>query len=119
MDFLRATKASSGACLGTRIFVADTFWSRFCGLMLRPQLLPGEGLLLEPCSSIHMLFMRFPIDAAFLGADNRVVAVYHALRPWIGFSWWHRRAVKVLELPAGTLCDNGVGTDDILTLEVQ
>ena len=36
----------------------------------RPAPRPGEGLLLTPCSSVHMYGMRFPLDVAFL---DRVV----------------------------------------------
>jgi len=35
------------------------------GLMFRRTLEPGRGLWLNPCNGIHMMFMRFPIDAVF------------------------------------------------------
>ncbi|MEI7880862.1 MAG: DUF192 domain-containing protein, partial [bacterium] len=46
--------------------VADTFWKRSIGLMGKPGLKAGQGLLLSPCGSIHTCFMRFPIDIIFL-----------------------------------------------------
>ncbi len=55
--------------------------------MFRAALHPGEGLLLvEPRasrmnSSIHMLFMRFPIAVIWLDGDLRVVDTVLA-RPW-------------------------------------
>ena len=114
---MRVTRSSDGAVLGDRIRVAATFWQRFRGLMLVPALEPGEGLLLEPCTSIHMMFMKFPIDAVFLDAENRVLKIYPALPPWTGCSGWHRQAAKVLELPAGTAAPISLVQGDQLNLE--
>jgi uncharacterized membrane protein (UPF0127 family) len=90
-----------------RITMARSFWGRFRGLMGRPSLAADEGLYL-PVNSIHMLFMRFPIDALFLDAVDatgvqRVVAVRPGLRPWAGLVLPVRGAVGVVELPAGAL----------------
>lgn len=115
--FVKVIRTADGAVLGDRIRIADTFLTRLRGLMLHPPLQPGEGLIIEPCSSIHMMFMRFPIDAVFLDAEHRVIASYHHLRPWIGISAWHRRSVKVIELPAGTLVARGIIDEDTLILE--
>lgn len=79
--------------------VADTFWSRLRGLLGRRELHADESLLLSPASSIHMFFMRFPIDAVFLDSDLTVLATREALRPWRLASC--RGARSVLELPAG------------------
>jgi hypothetical protein len=112
-------KAGSEQVVAAQVEIADTFLSRFRGLMLRPELPAGAGLLIQPCSQIHMMFMRFPIDAAFLDATNRVVALYAALAPWWGLSGWHRSAEKVVELPAGTLAQHGVAVGDQLMLIEQ
>lgn len=68
------------------IEIADDFLSRFCGLMGRKRLLEGEGLLLAPCSSVHMCFMRFSIDVLYLDRDYRIQKIVPHLRPWIGLS---------------------------------
>ncbi|NLI78109.1 MAG: DUF192 domain-containing protein [Candidatus Riflebacteria bacterium] len=115
--WVRISTADGGKAVANRARVADTFWGRLRGLMLAPPLPPGEGLLLEPCTSVHMLFMRFPIDVVFLAADLRVVACYHSLRPWVGLSGWHRDAAKALELPAGTLIAAGIVPGMQFTLE--
>jgi uncharacterized protein len=57
-------------------------WTRFRGLMLRRALEPDEGLYIRPTNSIHMFFMRFPIDAVFCDAELRVLKVARNLRPW-------------------------------------
>ncbi|OIP27907.1 hypothetical protein AUK22_04840 [bacterium CG2_30_54_10] len=114
---LRIRRQADGRPVADRVRVADTFWSRFRGLMMSAPLPTGDGLLLEPCSSIHMLFMRCPINVAFLAANDMVVACYHSLPPWTGLSGWHRDACKVVELPAGTLARTEVTPGTQLTLE--
>ena len=81
--------------------VADTFFARFCGLMGRRELPEGQGLLIAPCSSVHMCFMRFSIDVLYLDKDYRILKVVSHLRPWFGMSICFK-AWGVLELPEGT-----------------
>ena len=69
-----------------RAEVADSFLRRFRGLMLRRALPADGGLLLAPCASIHMCFMRFAIDAVYIDRDCRVLKVAAHLRPWLGLS---------------------------------
>ena len=66
--------------------LATNFFERLRGLMLRPKLDAGRGLLLAPCNSVHMGFMRFAIDVVYLDEDFRVRKIVRHLRPWIGFS---------------------------------
>ena len=70
------------------------------GLLGRASLEPDEGLLIRPAGSIHMLFMRFPIDAVFLDRELRVLKVVRELRSWRLAS--ARGAKVVVELPAGS-----------------
>ena len=99
--------------LGTRIGVADGWWSRSRGLLGRPALDTGEGLLLTPCRSIHMFGMRFPLDVAFLDRDGTVVETYVGLAPGRR-TRWHRTARHALELPAGILAATRTGRGDRL-----
>lgn len=69
--------------------------------MLRPPLAPGHGLVIEPCTSIHMLFMRFPIDAVFFDRQGTVTRVRRGVRPWRGLAFGGRGARGVIELPVG------------------
>ena len=92
----------SGNHLGTRIGVANTLWTRLRGLLRRPPLRRGEGLLLDPCQAVHMYGMKQSLDVAFLGGDGQVIAVYHDLRPGQR-SRYHGKACQALELPVGTL----------------
>ena len=83
-----------------QIEIADTFLKRFLGLMGRKNLLRGHGLLISPCNSIHMFFMRFAIDVVYLDENFVVKKIVQNLPAWIGFSiCWG--AKSVLEFPAG------------------
>lgn len=83
-----------------RVAVADNFFTRFRGLMLRKSLPPGEGLLLKNCAAIHCCFMRFPIDAVYLDGSMRVVAA-ETVKPW-RLGGRYPGARHVLELNAGS-----------------
>jgi len=95
------------------VAVADTFFTRLRGLMLRRSLPRGQGLLIAPCNSIHMCFMRFAIDAVYIDRDYRVLKVVHNLRPWLGLSWC-RGAWGVIELTAGGAEKYGLRTGIVL-----
>ena len=84
-----------------RIELADSFFRRFLGLMGRRELLPGHGLLIAPCRSIHMCFMRFAIDAIYLDKNYKIIKIVRNLRPWIGISCC-LSAHTVIEIKAGT-----------------
>jgi uncharacterized membrane protein (UPF0127 family) len=84
------------------------------GLLGRRSLAPDEGLLIRPCSSIHMWFMRFPIDAVFLDGELTVLKVVEHLKPWRMSA--KRGAKAVLELPAGAVEWRGLQVGDRLTL---
>jgi uncharacterized membrane protein (UPF0127 family) len=93
-------EASGGAVLCERCEKAERPLARLRGLLGRSGLPAGEGMLVDPAPSVHMFFMRFPIDVVFLDRSRRVVKIAHGLRPWrIAGA---RRAVAALELPAGT-----------------
>ena len=118
MIALRAENPARGSVLGTRIVLADRWWSRLRGLIGRSGLADGEGLILRPCRAVHMLWMSFPLDVAFLDRRGGVVASYHALPPG-GRTRWHTDARDTLELPAGTLARTGtVNGDTIVYTEV-
>ena len=95
-----------------RATIAVSYWSRFWGLMGRRTLGEEEGLLIEPCSSIHTMFMRFSIDVIFLDKEHRVVkiATVPPFRAALG-----RGSHAVLEVPAGTAERNGLEVGDALS----
>jgi uncharacterized membrane protein (UPF0127 family) len=90
-----------------QIEVADSFFTRLRGLMGRKSLADGQGLLIAPCSSIHMCFMRFAIDAVYIDREYRVLKVVKGLQPWIGLSMC-RNAWAVIELSTANSLLDGV-----------
>jgi uncharacterized protein len=110
-------RSRDGVVVCHRLVMGESFLQRFLGLMGRASLPEGEGLYL-PASSIHMMFMRFPIDALFVApagtaGTRRAVGIREHLPPWRGVVMPVRGAQGVIELPAGTLarCDVKVGDD--------
>lgn len=97
--------------------VAVSFFQRFRGLMLSPQLAPDEGLLLPGCTSVHTMFMRYPIDVLYLDATGLVLKCVPVLKPWrASASNAGRRcqtsAAHTLELAAGTIARLNVACGD-------
>jgi uncharacterized membrane protein (UPF0127 family) len=98
----RAVHERSGKVLAEDLESATSLLALTAGLMFRRTLEPGHGLWLNPCNGIHMMFMRFPIDAVFLDSRERVRKVYRRLPRWWGVVWFVWGAHSVLELPAGS-----------------
>jgi uncharacterized protein len=91
--------------------------------MGRPFLAEGDGLWLPNSNGIHMMFMRFPIDAVFVGRPTAedplarpVVSVHRDLRAWTGLVPYVRGAHGVLELPAGAIDASGTEVGDLVRL---
>ena len=111
--------------LGTDVESGDGLWAKFMGLMGRHSLAPGAGLWLPDSNGIHMMFMRFPIDAVFVGkpsdegGDRVVVSVHPALPTWRGLVPLVRGAHGVLELPVGTIAASGTVVGDRIALDGQ
>jgi hypothetical protein len=86
-DFRVVTHARSGAVLLARAKWCAGYWPRLRGLMFRRNLPDDEGLILvygrESVveSSIHMLFMAFPIATIWLDKSGMVVDKTLA-KPW-------------------------------------
>ena len=77
-------KTENGASIEAA--VADNFLTRFRGLMFHRPLEKGTGLLLTPCASVHMLWMRFALDIIYLDASYKIIKVVPHLLPWLGLS---------------------------------
>jgi uncharacterized protein len=95
--------------------VADTAPSRMRGLLGRDSLEPAEGLLIRPTNSVHMFFMRFPIDVVFLDRELTVKKIVEVLRPWRMAG--SRGAKAALEIPAGEAARRGITVGERLRLE--
>lgn len=102
--------------LADRATPARTFWARLRGLMGRPPLAPGEGLVLFGENSIHTFFMRFPIDVLYLDGDRQVIRLQRAMSPWrIGPVV--RGCREIVELPPHIIERTGTAVGDSIRLE--
>jgi len=107
---------TKGTNLG-KIEVANSFMSRFLGLMFRSQV--GTGLILKLPSSrsrhgsaIHMFFMRFPLDVVFADSEKKVVDMV-SIGPWKTYTP-KAPARYVIELEKGSFEKFKLEVDDEL-----
>lgn len=131
---MKLVRQSDGAVIAGELKLAASAWARMRGLMGRATLDAEEGLWLEPCASIHMMFMRFAIDVLFVrrleksrpgvGASGEVLRVCPQVRPWLGTAFapagsatWFGPAVAAVELPAGKAGQIGLREGDVVELE--
>jgi uncharacterized membrane protein (UPF0127 family) len=118
-----ARNVTRGTVLASDVEEGSSLWAKFMGLMGRPLLAPGAALWLPESNGIHMMFMRFPIDAMFLGRPTGsggqtrpVVALYRELRAWTGLVPLVRGAHGVLELPVGTIAESRTEIGDLIDI---
>jgi uncharacterized membrane protein (UPF0127 family) len=98
MVLVNATKKT---VVSDRCRFANTVLKRMVGLLNRPTLASGEGLLLDRCYGIHTIGMRFGIDVLFLDKELRVMRAVPSLPSFR--ICIVRQAVYVLELPVGAI----------------
>jgi uncharacterized membrane protein (UPF0127 family) len=116
MAAVRVRNLSRDADLADRASIADSFWRRLRGLLGRDGLEPGEGLVIVPCTSVHMLGMRFPLDVLHLDKSGTVLKALPDLKPGrFGPMVW--RSHMAVELPAGTIAATGTVPGDRVALE--
>jgi hypothetical protein len=94
---------------------ANTFMARFLGLMGKKYLSPNYALILAPCNSVHMFFMRFALDVVFIDKDNMVIYLAENLKPW-RLSRIIPLAYAVIEVPTGTIKNSKVSVGDTLKM---
>ncbi|MEO8639722.1 MAG: DUF192 domain-containing protein [Chloroflexota bacterium] len=111
--YVRVDNLTRGTSVAERCRVAASLGDRAVGLLATPNLPAGEGLLIERTQSIHMFFMRYPIDVVFVDRHATVTRTVASLRPW-RVVWWARGARDCIELPVGALLASGTAVGDQL-----
>lgn len=117
MKAARVTNRTRDVELAGRARVADTRWTRLRGLLGRPRLRPGQGLVISPSRGVHTWGMRYPIDVALVGGDGRVAAVFPGLEPW-SHTGMHDDVELAVELPEGTVEASGTQAGDRVAIDV-
>ena len=101
-----------------KIEKADTFFKRLRGLIGKKNLPQGRGLMIVPCNSIHMLFMKFPIDAIFIDKNFVIKKIAANLPTWTGISFC-AGAWAVVEIRAGEVARLNLRVGQTLEVEVD
>lgn len=96
--------------------VADSFFKRFIGLLGKKSISSNEGLIIKPCNSIHMFFMKFSLDVIFVNKKNEVVAIYENIKPW-KFTPVIKGAYIAIELSPNTVVNTKTTIGDVLGFE--
>ena len=110
----KAINVTRGTVLASRLETAGTGETRRKGLLGRESLLPGEGLWISPCESVHTFFMRFAIDLVYLDRKLQVKKVRRNVGPWRLSACL--TAHSVLELPSGTIAATQTERGDVVEL---
>jgi uncharacterized protein len=113
---LRVFNQTRQTLIAQSAIVADTFLSRMVGLLTRSSLPQGEALIITRCQSIHMFFMRFPIDVIFIDTEDRVVGLVPDIKPF-HLSPLFFNASCAIELPAQTINLTKTELGDCLSLQ--
>lgn len=101
------------ACIVPRAWHAISAWERTRGLLGRPALQTGEGMLIRECRLVHTLGMRYALDLVFLDNSGCVKKLVDNLRP--GRMAGSLHAHQTLELAPGTLASINLKAGDTLT----
>jgi len=105
---------TSGALISENADIGKTFFKRLLGLMFSK---PRDLIFISPkenikASSIHMCFMKFPIDVIWLSSDMEVIDINRGIRP---FSLLKPNTWKIYKpkKPAKYIIELGVGNSDV------
>lgn len=99
-------------CVLPRVWHAVHWWDRMRGLLGRPPLGSGEGMLIGDCGMVHTVGMRYALDLAFLDKTGRVRKVVKKLAP--ARMAGSLGACTTLELAPGTIDALGLREGDLL-----
>lgn len=116
MQTVQIVNISKGIVIASKAQIAASMGQRMKGLLGRKGLAPDEALVLKPCSSIHTLFMRFPIDVLFLDKNVQIIRVIQNMPPYrlSPFVWASHLAI---ELPAGKISQTNTQIGDRLRIQ--
>jgi uncharacterized membrane protein (UPF0127 family) len=103
---------TTGEVLVRNAAVANTFLKRIFGLIRKKALTPEEGLIFYHAPSIHMFFMKFPIDVVFLDKNMAIIKICRALKPWKLANCFGSSVT--IEIPAGKTSQIPTKEGDIL-----
>lgn len=113
---MKTINKTKGTVICEKTTLADTILSRLVGLLNRRFLDPSEGLVITQCRSIHMFFMRFPIDVIFIDKNNQVVGLVKEIKPFF-MSPYFIKATRAIEVFPGTISSSKTEKGDMVVFE--
>jgi uncharacterized membrane protein (UPF0127 family) len=107
---------TSNTRIASRVIIAQSPWQRMKGLLGARDFSQGQALVITHCQSIHMFFMKFPIDVIFCDRQNKVVGLCTSIKPF-SMSPVFFKASYAIELPAGSIALSKTQIDDQIAIE--
>ncbi len=97
--------------------LADTFFSRFRGLMFRKAIDNDYALYITPCNQIHMLNMNFAIDAVYLDKSGTVIKTDTDIQPGT-ICKTVKNAKSVIEFKSNSASKLGIKNGDKIKINI-
>jgi uncharacterized membrane protein (UPF0127 family) len=112
ISFFKRSGDKENQLLLNNVELANTFLTRFKGLMFRQSMADIDGMLITPCNAIHTIGMKFNIDIVFIDKQNKVTSIKSRMSK---NSFTKDLSAKhVLELPAGRLEQTDIKPGDYI-----
>ncbi len=104
------------------VYVAQSFFTRFKGLMLKKNIAKNEGLLITSTKQIHTFWMRFAIDIIYLKQHNlyeyEVIGIKEAMQSW-RMGRYYKQATDVLELKQGMIKKHEIKVGEKIWIDIK
>lgn len=112
---MKVYNSSKNNLIADEVRVAQNFFTRSFGLLLKKSLSESEGLIIKPCCSIHTFFMKFAIDVLFINKKNEIVALYENIKPHRILPI-HLNSYYVIELPSGSISAKNIEKGNLINI---
>jgi len=112
------TNVTRNTVIASRIEIAQNPWGRMKGLLGARNFPSHDALIITHCQSIHMFFMKFPIDVIFCDRRNKAVGLCESLKPFC-LSPVFFKASYAIELPPGSIAASKTQAGDQLKISAS
>jgi uncharacterized membrane protein (UPF0127 family) len=102
--------------IASHVETARDPWQRMKGLLGTSHFPQGQALVITHCQSIHMFFMKFPIDVIFCDSQDKAVGLCANIKPF-GLSPIFFKASYAIELPSGSIASSQTQVGDQIKIQ--
>lgn len=114
---IRLTDQDKGKIIAKDLEKADSFWTRFRGLMFRRNFSEDKALLFtfpeERSFQIHTFFVFFSIDLVYLDENFEVIEIEKDVSPFRGYTP-EKKANNLVEFRSGKVEEENIELGDKL-----